>query len=123
MARLVRSVLSGPGRIVNKAFDAVGLGPNNTIRNLSGSSRMATALHDENKPLTANQIINPSGEGTVFDPAGGFAPTSPRVPEAAKVIPMPDTEGIAKSRRRASQGRLNRGRASTILGNDAETLG
>lgn len=43
-------------------------------------------------------------------------------PVAPPVTPMPDTETLGKSRRRAAASR-NRGRASTILGSDAETLG
>lgn len=40
-----------------------------------------------------------------------------------KPIPVADEEGLARARRRGAQQRRSRGRASTILGLDSETLG
>lgn len=39
------------------------------------------------------------------------------------VMPIADDESLRRARRRSNQRRRNQGRASTILGSDAETLG
>lgn len=43
--------------------------------------------------------------------------------ETKKPQEMPDNERLARLRRKSQMRRRNQGRASTILGNDAETLG
>src|SRR5690349_739803 len=43
--------------------------------------------------------------------------------KAKKPVPMADEAALRRARRRGEQSRRNRGRASTILGSDSETLG
>lgn len=51
------------------------------------------------------------------------AEAAAKAQEAEPVMPIADEDALKRSRRRSNQRRRYLGRASTILGSDAETLG
>lgn len=91
MSNFIKEIVTGPGRVLNKSFDSVGVGKGNFFRRLSASSQLAQSVHDEGEGLSFRRILNPSGRGNIFDPAGGTSGAfSSEDPNAATA----DTPGV-----------------------------
>jgi hypothetical protein len=117
VSEVVRDVLTGPGRGINKIGDTLGIGRGNFVRKFSASSQLAQNLYDDNGALTARGILNPSGNGNVLDPVGGSSQFKSETPGAPPAPPAPASIDTARQQLQENDRlRRRRGVIANIFG-------